>query len=68
MIISCYLPTGKRRFEGRMGIFGILTISLIVTIKPLHKGNPIGSLRNKDYIKKGYHFANIQPVNTRDKR
>lgn len=34
---------GKRCFEGRKGIFVILTITLIVIIKPLHKGNPIGS-------------------------
>lgn len=57
---------GKRCFEGRKGIFVILTVNLI--IKPLHKVNPIGSLKSKDYIKEGFHFANIQPVNMRDKR
>lgn len=59
---------GKKCFKGRKGIFVILTITLIVIIKLLHKGNPIGSLKSKDYIEEGFHFANIQPVNMRDKR
>lgn len=47
----------KRCFEGRKGIFVILTITLIVIIKPLHEGNPIGSSKSKDYIKEGFHFC-----------
>lgn len=59
---------GKGCSEGRKGIFVILAITLIAIIKASHKGNPIGSLKGKDYIKEGFRFANTQPVNMGDKR
>lgn len=55
MIISSS-AIGKRFFEGRKGNFVILTITLTVIIKPLHKGNPIGSLKSKDQIKEEFHL------------
>lgn len=55
MIISSS-TIGKRCFEDRNGIFVILTITLTVIKKPLHKGNPKGSLKSKDYIKEEFHL------------